>query len=381
MAKRDYYDILGVPRSASDDEIKKAFRKLAIKYHPDKNPHNRKEAEGNFKEVAEAYDVLSDPQKRQRYDRFGHEGLRGAGVHTYTDFSFDDILRAFGFGSDFFGDSIFGDLFGGGRRRGVNRGADVEHTLVLDLEEAVLGTEHKRIDVPRHEICSSCSGTGARVGTKPAPCGYCRGTGQVQQSSGFFSIRTTCPRCRGRGEVIESPCPSCDGSGRVLKRVSIDLTVPPGTDAGMTYRLAGQGEPGTNGAPPGDLYCHVRVRPHRFFERRGDDLYCQVPISFAQAALGATITVPTIEAKTASLVVPPGTQSGSLLSMRGLGVPSRSARGKQVVQVIVEVPRKLTPQQEELLREYAETEDINVTPHRKSFLENIKRYFTEQGEK
>jgi molecular chaperone DnaJ len=235
--------------------------------------------------------------------------------------------------------------------------------------------------VARHEPCPSCSGSGARVGTQRVTCSYCHGTGQVQQSSGFFSIRTTCSRCRGRGEVIQSPCPACDGSGRDLKRVSIDMKVPPGTADGMTYRLAGQGEAGANGAPQGDLYCHIRVRPHRFFERRGSNLYCQVPISFSQAALGAKIAVPTIEGKTAMLTIPGGTQSGELLRMKGLGVPVRGARGSQLVQMLVEVPKKLTREQEALLRKYAETEDINVTPRRKSFVENIKNYFAEQEEK
>jgi len=380
MAKRDYYEVLGVARSAGEDEIKKAFRKLAIKYHPDKNPENRAEAEEKFKEVAEAYDVLSDAQKRRRYDLSGHEGLRGAGVHTYADFSFDDILRAFGFGSDFFGESAFGGIFGG-RRRSPGQGADIETTLVLTLEEAVLGVEHKPIEVARHAPCESCGGTGARVGTKPAPCGYCHGTGQVQQSSGFFSIRTRCPRCRGRGEIIESPCPVCDGTGATLKRATIDVNIPAGTDDGTTYRLAAQGEPGTQGAPSGDLYCHIRVRPHKFFERHGADLYCQVPISFTQAALGAKISVPTIDGKMATLTVPAGTQPMALLSMRGLGVPLSGGRGKQVVQVLVEVPKKLDRKQEELLRQYAETEDANVTPHRKSFLESIKSYFAEQDAK
>jgi molecular chaperone DnaJ len=381
MAKQDYYEVLGVQRSAGEDDVKKAFRKLAVKYHPDKNPDNRKEAEGKFKEVAEAYDVLSDAQKRQRYDQFGHEGLRGAGVHTYSDFSFEDILRAFGFGSDA-GDGVFGDLFGGGRTgRRSRRGTDIEHTLVVDFQEAILGTERKTINVARHASCKSCSGTGARVGTKPVPCSQCRGTGQVHQQSGFFTIRTTCPRCRGRGEIIQSPCPSCDGSGHELKRVTIEMPVQAGAYDGMTYRLAGQGEPGPNGAPPGDLYCHIRVKPHTFFERHGDDLYCQVPISFPQAALGAKIDVPTIEGKTAVLTIPKGAQSGDLLRMRGMGVPTQGKRGNQVVQIVVEVPRKLTGNQEELLRKYAETEDINVTPHRKSFLENIKTYFSEQGEK
>jgi len=378
MAKQDYYDLLGVSRNAGEGEIKKAFRKLAVKYHPDKNPDNQKQAEEKFKQVAEAYDVLGDPQKRRRYDQFGPEGLRGAGVHTYTDSSFEDILRAFGFGTE----SIFGDLFGGGRRRGgVRRGADIEHTLTLRLEEAVLGTQHKTIEVARHEPCPSCSGSGARVGTQRVPCSYCRGTGQVQQSSGFFSIRTTCSRCRGRGEVIQSPCPACDGSGRDLKRVSIDMNVPPGTADGMTYRLAGQGEAGANGAPRGDLYCHVRVTPHKFFERRGSSLYCRVPISFSQAVLGAKIAVPTIEGKTAMLTIPGGTQSGELLRMKGLGVPTRGGRGSQLVQMLVEVPKTLTREQQALLRKFAETEDMNVTPRRKSFLENIKNYFTEQGDK
>ena len=379
MAKRDYYEVLGVGRDAGEEEIKKAFRKLAVKFHPDKNPDNRKEAETKFKEVAEAYDVLSDAQKRQQYERFGHEGMRGAGVHTYNDFSFEDILRAFGFGGDAFGDGAFGDFFG---QRGVRRGSDVEQVLVLEFEEAVLGAGKKTIEIARHEHCPSCQGSGARVGTKPATCGYCRGKGQVEQASGFFSIRTTCPRCRGRGEVIESPCPACDGTGRVPKKVGIDVNLPPGVADGTTYRLAGQGEPGPNGAPRGDLYCHVRVKPHRFFERRGDDLYCVVPISFTQAALGARIDVPTIEAKMAVLLIPHGTQSGALLSMKGLGVPAQGGgRGSQVVMVVIEIPKKLTREQEELLRKYAETEDVNLTPHRKNFFENIKRYFTEQGAK
>ncbi|HUU70659.1 MAG TPA: molecular chaperone DnaJ [Planctomycetota bacterium] len=379
MAKRDYYEVLGVNRDAGEEEIKKAFRKLALKYHPDKNPDNRKEAEGRFKEVAEAYDVLSDAQKRQQYDRFGHEGMRGAGVHTYSDFSFEDILRAFGFGGDIFGEGMFGDIFG--RERGIRRGSDIEHVLTLEFEEAVLGAGKKTIEVLRHEHCPSCQGSGARVGTKPAACSYCRGRGQVEQTSGFFSIRTTCPRCRGRGEIIESPCPSCDGAGQVLKKVAIDINLPPGTQDQVTYRLAGQGEPGPNGAPRGDLYCHIRVKPHKFFERRGDDLYCVVPISFTQAALGAKIDVPTINAKTATLIVPRGAQSGSLLSMKGLGVPKPGGtRGNQIVMVVVEIPKKLTREQEELLRKYAETEDVNLTPHRKTFFDNLKRYFSEQGE-
>jgi len=379
MAKRDYYDVLGISREAGEDEIKKAFRKLAIKYHPDKNPDNRKEAEVKFKEVAEAYDVLSDADKREQYDRYGHEGMRGAGVHTYTDFSFEDILRSFGFGGDVFGGDIFGGVFGG-RERG-RRGADLEQVLELSLEEAVLGAGKRTLEVARHEPCPSCSGTGARVGTKPAPCSYCRGHGQVEQTSGFFSIRTTCPRCRGRGEVIESPCPECDGSGVTLKRATLEINLPPGVASGTTFRLNGQGEAGPKGAPPGDLYCQIRVRPHRFFERRGDDLYCLVPISFTQAALGAKMPVPTIDGKTATLTVPRGTQSSTILSMRGLGVPTRGGRGNQLVMVVVEVPKKLTSEQEELLRKFAETEEVNVTPHRKSFLDGIKKYFSEQGDK
>jgi len=380
MAKRDYYEVLGVSREAGEDEIKKAFRKLALKYHPDKNPDNRKEAEAKFKEVAEAYDVLNDAQKRQQYDRFGHDGMRGAGVHTYADFSFEDILRAFGFGGEGFGEGIFGDLFG--RERGVRRGADVEHVLTLEFEEAVLGAGKTTVEVVRHELCPSCQGSGARVGTKPVTCSYCRGRGQVEQTSGFFSVRSTCPRCRGRGELIESPCPSCDGTGQVLKKVAIEINLPPGTQDGVTYRLAGQGEPGPGNAPRGDLYCHIRVKPHRFFERRGDDLYCMVPISFTQAALGATIDVPTINRKTAALSIPRGTQSGALLSMKGLGVPRPSgARGNQIVMVVVEIPKKLTREQEELLRKYAETEDVNPTPHRKTFFDNLKKYFSEQDEK
>jgi molecular chaperone DnaJ len=376
MAKRDYYEVLGVPREASEDEIKKAFKKLALKWHPDRNPDNKKAAEEKFKEIAEAYEVLGDKEKRAKYDAYGHEGLRGAGVGQYA--SSEDVMSMFG---DLFGGgSIFDDLFGTGRARsrGPRRGASIEHELVLSFEQAAFGVETS-VEIARREYCEDCKGTGAKPGTAINVCPQCRGMGQVQQLQGFFSLRTTCPRCRGRGQVITHPCASCDGTGRRIVRASVPVRIPPGVDSGDRLRVPGQGEPGDNGAPRGDLHLYIRVKEHPFFERHGDDLLVQVPITFSQAALGGEVPVPTLEGKTSRLKIPSGTQPDQLLRMRGQGMPRRGGRGRgdTIVRVVVEVPRKLTPKQEELLRELAKTEEANIGAERKSFFDKIRNYFSE----
>jgi len=379
MAKRDYYEVLGVEHDASEEEIKKAFKKLALKHHPDRNPNSKKEAEEKFKELAEAYEVLSNKDKRERYDRFGHEGLRGQNVGQYA--SAEDIFSAFG---DIFGGGggggIFEELFGFGqtRRGGGRRGTSIEHEVILTFEEAAFGAE-KTISVPRRDSCDACNGSGAKPGTSPQTCPQCGGAGQVQQVQGFFSLRTTCPRCRGAGKIISDPCTQCEGTGTRVRRATIRGSVPPGSHDGEVILVRGQGNAGSNGAPRGDLHLHIRVKPHPFFERHGDDIVIQVPITFSQAALGADVPVPTLEGKTTRLKIPRGSQSGQLLRMRGQGVPRRAGRGRgdAIVQVIVEVPKKLTSKQEELLRQFAETEEANVSPNRKSFFDKIRDYFSE----
>ena len=370
MAKRDYYEILGVARDAGDGELKKAFRKLALKYHPDKNPDNMEEAEARFKEAAEAYEVLRDPEKRARYDRYGHEGLAGAGIRDFG--SFEDIFSAFG---DLFGGGIFGEFLGRGnarRRTGAHRRIQLE----LMLGEVASGVE-KVVEVTRHEYCETCGGSGATPGSAPVTCPYCQGYGQVEQRQAFFGVlRQTCPNCRGSGRVINNPCGSCRGTGRLPRRVRIAIQVPAGAHNGYRLAVAGQGDPGEDGAPRGDLYCDIRVMPHSIFERDGDDVLCEVPISFAQAALGSEIEVPTLRGRV-RLKIPRGTQSGKVFRLSGEGLPSLQSFGKgdELVGVVVETPKKLTKRQEELLREFAESEDVSVTPRRKSFFERAKRYF------
>lgn len=372
-AKRDYYEVLGVVRSASAEDIKKAYRQLALKNHPDKNPGDAA-AEKRFKEAAEAYEVLGDTDKRQRYDRYGHAGLNGAGVHDFRNT--EDIMSAF---SDIFGGGLFGDMFGQ-RRRGPRPGLDIQMRLEIELLEAARGAT-KPVELKRNETCEECRGSGARKGTVATTCDYCRGQGQVVQSRGFFQLATTCPACGGEGTRVTDPCPGCRGSGKVMSKASLKVDIPPGVDNGMWLQLRNQGEPGDLGAPRGNLRIQIVVRKHPFFERSGNDLICQVPISFPQAALGAEVEVPTLDG-TDRLAVPRGTQSGEVLKLKGRGMPDVNGRGRgdELVEIVVETPRKLSARREELLRELADLDHEDVSPRRKSFFEKLRDYFTEDAE-
>jgi len=375
MAKRDYYEVLGVSKTASADEIKQAFRKLAAKHHPDKNPDDKRAAEEKFKQVAEAYEVLSDQEKRQRYDQFGHEGLRGTTMHSYQGASFEDILSQFGYGGGLGG--LFDDLLGRTRgTRGPRRGASLESRLDLEFEEAAFGCK-KPVQIARSETCAACHGSGAAPGTTPAQCPSCRGHGEVQQARGFFTVRTACPRCRGKGTVIEKACPRCNGNGRVRWSGVIDVTIPPGVEHGQTVRLEGEGEPGDPGTPRGDLFLHLLVAEHPIFERHGADLVMQRAITAGQAALGAKIKVPLLRNKTATLKIDPGTQSGQVYSLRGQGIRRLrgSGYGDVLVQVVVRTSTKLSRQQEELYRKLAELESTHVNPHKRGFFDRLKGRF------
>lgn len=368
--KRDYYEVLSVERTASDKAIADAYRKLAIKYHPDKNPGDE-EAVALFKEAAEAFEVLSDSEKRSLYDRFGHAGVSGAGRgREFSDVN--DIFSAFG---DIFGDSAFGDLFGGRRR--ANRGGDVRCDVTLDLLEAARGVT-ATIEFERHEVCDDCKGSGAKAGSARTKCTYCGGRGQVLQSTGIFRVQSTCPSCRGAGSIVKDPCTKCRASGYVLKSVRRDVQIPAGIDDQMRVRLPGEGEPSPNGGPRGDCYCFITVKEHPLFQREGSHLIVRVPVSYSQAALGATIEVPTLDGRH-ELKVPAGTQTGEVFKLRGRGMPSPRGRevGDLLVQVNIEVPKNLSERQEELLRELAEHEHANVSPHRKSFFEKVREYFGE----
>ncbi len=366
-AKRDYYEVLGVAKSASAKEIADAYRKLAIKHHPDKNPGDA-EAVAKFKEAAEAFEVLHDADKRSRYDHFGHAGVEGSpGFHQFTDVN--DIMEAFG---DIFGGGVFGDFFGGGRRgrRQVHKGGDVGCTLRLDLLEAARGVT-KTVEFERHEKCTGCDGSGAKPGTKPQTCSYCGGRGQVVQASGFIRVQTTCPACRGAGTVVKDPCPKCRGAAYTLRRVKREVIIPAGIDDEMRIRLAGEGDPSPDGGPAGDCYCTVHVAAHQLFQRHGQDLVVHVPITYSQAALGATIEVPTLEGRE-PLEVPAGTQPGEVFKLRGRGMPDprRRGRGNLLVEVNIEVPKHLTTRQETLLRDLAAEERAHVSPHRLKFLKS-----------
>jgi molecular chaperone DnaJ len=375
--KRDYYEVLGVSRSASEKEIAAAYRKMAIKFHPDSNPGDETATE-KFKEAAEAYEILSDGDKRRIYDQYGHAGLDAGGASPHFH-DVGDIFEAFG---DLFG---FGDMFGGGggrRRRRARRGSDVRCDVALDLEEAASGVS-KSVEFDRSKQCNVCSGSGSRPGASPEACRRCGGRGQVVQSGGILRVQTTCPTCRGAGTVISDPCTQCRGNGYTKEHVKLDVAIPAGVDDGMRVRLMGEGEPSPDGGPPGDCYCFVTLRPHRLFQREGDHLILRLPIGYSQAALGATIEVPTLDGR-ADLEVPQGTQSGDVFRLRGRGMPNpRGGKlGDLLVQTYIEVPKKLSQREEELLRELAELENANVTPHRKSFLEKLAGYFTnEQSER
>lgn len=370
-SKRDYYEVLGLSKSASDEEIKRAYRKLAMQYHPDRNPGDT-EAEKQFKEAAEAYEVLSDADKRARYDRYGHAGLEGIGMPQFTDI--ESIFDMFG---DIFG---LGDMFGRHRRRGPRPGRDLQVAIEIELAEAATGVT-KTVEVDRAERCGDCSGSGARKGSQPAVCPRCQGRGVVIQRHGFFQMQTTCQACGGHGRVITDPCPHCHGRGRVLGRRQIEVAIPAGVDTGNRIRLSGEGEAGEEGAPRGDLYCILRVRPHPLFERDGTDLLCQVPIAFSQAALGGDIEVPTLKGKD-MLTIPAGVQSGEVFRLRGKGVPNVRGRGQGdlLVQVILDTPKKLTKRQEELFRELAEIDQKQVSPQRKGFLEKVRDFFASEDE-
>ncbi|HRU14467.1 MAG TPA: molecular chaperone DnaJ [Anaerohalosphaeraceae bacterium] len=376
MAKRDYYEVLGVEKTATPEEIKRAYRKKAIQYHPDKNPGD-KEAEAKFKECAEAYEVLSDPEKRKRYDQFGHDGLQGVGVHDYSRMNVEDI-------SDMFGD-IFGDLFGdfwGRRSRGTQsrepvRGYDLETTVELTLEEVAQGTE-KTIEFTRQDLCSDCGGSGAAKGKAPTRCSNCGGSGQVQRAGlgGFFQMVSTCPKCKGSGQIITDPCRTCRGTGLIPCKRTLTVKIPPGVHEGQAIRINGEGEPGRFGGPRGDLYCYVRIKAHPFLMRKDSDLMVTVPLSFTQMALGTTIDVPTLNG-TRKLKIPAGTQHGSIFRIRGQGLPDMrtGGRGDLLVQTAVEIPRRLTPEQERLLRQYAEMEARQTGSESSSFFERIRKHF------
>ncbi len=369
MAKRDYYEVLGVSKNASEDELKKAYRRLAMKYHPDRNL-NDASAENRFKEAKEAYEILSDPQKRTAYDQFGHAGI---------DPSMAGNGFSGGFGFDF-GD-IFDSVFGGGARRSGSRtfrGSDLRYDLALSLEDAVMGTEVK-IRIPTQVVCATCQGNGARPGTSPQACPRCGGSGQIRMTQGFFSVQQTCPNCRGTGRFIPEPCQTCHGVGRTQEHKTLSVKVPPGVDDGDRIRLAGEGEAGVNNGPAGDLYVQINVRPHPIFKREDSHLYCDVPISIITAALGGELEVPTLEGKVV-LKIPPETQTEKVFRIRGKGVkPVRGGPpGDLHCRVIVETPVNLTPRQKELLREFEETMRNNNKHHRpkeSSWLDGVKKFF------
>ncbi len=383
MAKRDYYDVLGVPRNASDDDIKKAYRKLAMKFHPDRNQGDEaKKAEEKFKEAKEAYEMLSDPHKRAAYDQFGHAGvdpnMAGGGFRPGAG------PEGFGGFAEAFGD-IFGDLFGGaaagGRRGGgkqVYRGADLSYAMEITLEEAAHGKD-TQIRIPSWDRCDTCHGSGAKPGTSAKTCPTCNGAGSVHLRQGFFSIQQTCPQCHGSGKIIPDPCTACGGAGRIKKQKTLEVKIPAGINEGMRIRSAGNGEPGTNGGPPGDLYIEIRIRQHEIFERDGDDLHCTVPVSMTTAALGGTIEVPTLGGK-AEIELPEGTQHGKTFRLRGKGIKGirSSYPGDLYCHVAIETPVKLTEHQRKLLKELDESfrkGGDRHSPNAKSWTDRVKDLF------
>ena len=376
MAKRDFYETLGVAKNASEEEIKKSYRKLAMKYHPDRNPDS-KESEEKFKEVKEAYEMLTNPEKRDAYDRYGHAGVdpnMGGG-------------GGFGGGAGGFADSfgdIFGDIFGGGGGRSRNagpqvyRGADLRYNLEITLEQAAHGFD-TTIRVPSWDKCDTCHGSGAKPGTSPTTCGTCGGHGQVRMQQGFFSIQQTCPKCHGSGKVITDPCTPCGGAGRIKRNKTLEVKIPVGIDNGMRIRSSGNGEPGTNGGPSGDLYVEIHIKPHAVFQREGDDLHCEMPISFTKAALGGEIEVPTLNGKV-SFTIPEGTQSGKTFRLKGKGIKGvRSGyAGDLFCHVAIETPVKLTEKQKDLLRDFEKSTTEGGpkhSPQSKTWKDKVKDFF------
>jgi len=374
--KRDYYEVLGVNRDASDEEIKKAYRKLAMKFHPDRNPDS-KESEDKFKEAKEAYEILCEPEKRRAYDAYGFAGVNpqmGMGG------GFGEGQQGFGGFAEAFGD-IFSDIFGGGQGRGrssVYRGADLRYNLEVSLEQAARGTETK-IRIPTMDTCETCHGSGAKPGTHPKTCETCKGSGTVRLSQGFFSIQQTCPTCHGSGKMVTDPCQACRGAGRIKKHKTLAVKIPAGVDEGDRIRLSGEGEAGVNGGPPGDLYVVIHLKEHGVFQRDGDDLHCEMPISFSQAALGGEIEIPTLDGS-AKVKIPPETQTGQVFRLRGKGIKGvrSSYPGDLLCEVVVETPVRLTDRQKDLLREL---EDINRAdgnrhnPRAKSFMDKVREFF------
>lgn len=370
VSKRDYYEVLGIERNASDDEIKRAYRKLARQYHPDlqSSEEGKKTAEERFKEVSEAYEVLADPAKRRQYDMFGHAG----GQQGFEGFDFG---RG-GFG-DIFND-IFEDFFGAGGGRGrqrAERGNDLQYNLEISFEEAAFGKE-ANLKIPRWEVCDSCRGSGAKSESSRKQCPSCRGTGQVRLQQGFFSIARPCGQCEGAGHIVTDPCATCRGRQRVYRERSLSVNIPAGVESGMRLRLAHEGEHGPSGGPPGDLYVAIVVRPHSVFSRKGNDVVCQVPINFVTAVLGGKVEVPTLKGNS-TLKIPAGTQSDKTLRMKGLGIPSLKGQqtGDQLVKIKIDVPTKLTTRQKELLTEFAKESGLPVDGEEEGLFERVKNFF------
>ena len=375
MSKKDYYEVLGVNRDASEEEIKKAYRKLAMKHHPDRNPENPK-AEEHFKEAKEAYETLSDGQKRAAYDQYGHAAFESGGMGGGSPFG----AGGAGAGGFDFGD-IFGDIFGGARGGGrsqAHRGSDLRYNLEVTLEEAARGAQ-KQIRIPTMDECETCKGSGAKPGTSATTCQTCAGHGQVRMQQGFFSIQQTCPRCHGSGKQISSPCTSCHGAGKVKQHKTLEIKIPAGIDTGMRLRHSGHGEAGSHGAPSGDLYVEIHIRPHSVFQREGDDLHCEMPISFSTAALGGEIEIPTLDGK-ASIKIPAETQSGKIFRLRGNGIKGMrtNSHGDLNCHVVVETPSNLTDRQKELLREFesiSEQDSARHSPRAKSWMGKVTEFF------
>jgi molecular chaperone DnaJ len=365
--KRDYYEVLGIARDASEQEIKSAYRKMAVKYHPDKNPGD-KSAEENFKQAAEAYSVLSDPDKRARYDHYGHSGLQGgfSGFDPATFGDFGDIL------GEFFG---FGDFFGTRRRGGPERGADLRYDLKISFREAAFGLKTK-IKIPRQDTCSACEGRGTAKGKSPIACPLCHGSGQVRYQQGFFSISRTCGQCNGMGKIIRDPCETCEGRGTVRKEKVLEVKIPAGVDNGARLRIQGEGEAGSQGGPPGDLYVIMYVEEHPFFQRQGNNIYCQIPIGIAQAVLGGEIAMPTLEGEE-KLKIPEGTQSGSAFRLRNKGIVSLGERGRgdQFVTVNIVIPTKLNKEQRQLFEALAKMSKEDELSHERNVFEKVKDIF------